>query len=339
MARNRVRSSHAGRDARLDMLRGVALLCMFVAALAPSAWLPQAMPYVHYLALPLFVLIMGMSAQRSAEERPNLVTAFVRAGIRAIALAALGLWLTSWGANVDVVLIYLALPTVLAAILARCSSLLLWVGIGVGWLATQATRVTFAPDRAKAAGRHDELGVWLWDAVATGVHYRGVEILAYVCAGILLARNVTHARGQRASLAVGGVVLLAAAVALRTLAEAGTVHAAAYSGSRAAVALSLCLTVGVAALWFAAVPAKGRVPALEAIGGMTLSAYVLLIAFLAWFVSENQADTPANVGVNFAILSGLAFGLCWAWRTSINHDVLRRGPIEGPLALVTGIFR
>ena len=321
------------------MLRGLALFSMFVAHMAPGPGPGAILDYSEYVTAPLFAMLIGMGAQRSAEGSSNLVSAFVRAGIRAAVLVALSLWLTTWGAQVDIVLIYLALPTLLAPVLARFPSTVLWVLGGVGWLATHTALTAFATDRADALVRHDQLGVWLWDVTFTGMHYRGIEMLAYLCAGILTARSLRHDEVTRPVFAAGGVALMAVGIGIELLGRTGRLAAAEYSGTRPAIAVALCLIVGFTWLWFAVVPKHLTFSPLAIAGSMSLSVYVLQIAYLAWYVTQYRPGAGDDTWPNLALVTVGTFAAAWLWRTQIRNERLRPGPIEGPVGVITGIFR
>lgn len=339
-ARGRTRSPAraSGRDTRVDLLRGVALLLMFVAHCAPSPGPLRLFALSEFATAPLFVLLIGVGAQLGDRGARGLPVTFVRAGIRAAVLVALGLWLDSWGAQVDIVLTSLALPTLLAPVLARCRTSVLIALATASWAAGPVVRDWGRDHRARALAHSDDLGAHLWDVVAAGEHYRFSTFLAFLCLGIVVwrAHATQHANVRSAS---AGLVAVLAAAGLIAAKNAGRIRFEPYSGDRLEVFFTLLLVGGLAAVWFAVVPKTTHLPALATAGSMTLSVYVVQIAYLAWVARALRPGEADDSWANVGVLCVAALALPTLWRSLAPREPWVRGPIEGPTSTLTRIVR
>lgn len=337
MARART-VARSDRDTRVDMLRGIALISMFVAHVAPSQGPAGILEYSEFATAPLFALLIGMGGQLSSRGVRGIVGAFVRAGIRGVVLVALGLWLETLGAQIDIVLVYLALPVVLAPFLALLPDLGVFAVGAAAWAATPVAYSHFGADKMQAAIRHDQLGVRLWDSVATGHNYRLIELLVHVCAGILIARWYQRGASQ-AHMGLAGGALLFVVGALSLLNKTGRVDIVAYQPDRMVTFFCLALVAGFALLWLAVIPASWSIPPLSVAGAMTLTVYALQIIYLAWYVKYYMPGHPDDSWANLAVLiiGGLVFPMLW--QRLVRSSPWNKGPIEGPTALITNIFR
>ena len=332
-----------GRDDRIDMLRGLALLSMFVAHCAPSPGPLRLLNLSEYTTAPLFALAIGLGAQAADRGWSGLIPALVRAGIRAAVLVVLGLWLETLGAQVDIVLVALALPTVLAPLLVRLPKWSLMILAGALWAGGPTFRASATPAYLDAVTRHDTLGVRLWQVVAVGEHYRLTTLLVFTVVGILLWRRragVDAAPARIDRLVAGCAVASLLCAALLMVAEqTGRIHFEPYSGSRPEVAFTVFLVGGFAALWLSLAPRSLSGGPLAAAGSMTLSLYALQIIYLAWFVRVAKPGATDDSWANVAVLSAGALVVAWAWRLLVRTEPWNKGPIEGPTTVVTRIFQ
>lgn len=331
-------ASREGRDPRVDGLRGLALLSMFVAHCAPSPGPFRLFDLTEFLTAPLFALLIGIGAQLGDRGARALPATFVRAGIRAAVLVVLGLWLDGLGAQVDIVLVYLALPTLLAPVLARLPSVWLW-GLGVVcWAATPVLASQFADRLTRAQTQHDDLGTWLWRVTFAGEHYRLTSLLVFVCCGILIRRLLASRPAQREA-ALFGAGLLGVAVIVMALKTSGRVAFAPYDGSHLEIFFDVALTCGVALIVLALVPAHWMPNALSVAGSMTLSVYALQILYLAWYVTRVAPGQTDDSWANVVVLCVGGLALPMLWRSLVVREPWTRGPLEGPVALVTAPLR
>lgn len=318
------------------MLRGLALVAMFVAFCAPGPGPFRLVELTHYVTAALFALLIGVGAELGDRGSRGVPAAFVRAGIRAAVLVALGLWLETWGSHIDVVLTYLALPTLFAPLLARLPVGGLVALATALWASAPYFKEQFAPDAAAAASRGDTVGAHLWNIVFTGEHFRLTTLLVFTCLGVVLWRAMSSVRLNWHIAALGAVALLIAGGIL--LAEQdGRLRIEPYSGTHLEVFLTVLLTVGISALWLGLWPEHLDVALLSVAGAMTLSVYVLTVAYLAWTTNSGVASSAAT-WANVAVLTVGGLVLPLLWRSAVPREPLTKGPIEGPTAVVTRLL-
>ncbi|WP_281711394.1 hypothetical protein [Dermacoccus nishinomiyaensis] len=333
MSPRRARRGVHRRDARVDMLRGLALVSMFVAHCAPDDGPFRLAALTEFATAPLFALLIGISAMLADRGNAGLTVAFVRAGVRAAVLVALGLWIEPWGAQVDVVLVYLALPTLLAPLLARLPDTVLLGIATMSWAAAPALLSWGRTRSTEALVAGDDVGHRLWDVVVAGPHYRLTTLLVFTCLGIVLWRWTRAVPAWSAGLA--GLVALAGAALLMAAKTSGRLAFEPYDGSHLEIVLEALLVGGFALAWFAVVPERFCLPALAAAGSMTLSVYVLQIAYLAWYVRELHPGERDDAWGNVGVLCVGALVLPMAWRSLVSREPWSRGPLEGATAAVT----
>lgn len=334
----RAPASVRGRDTRVESLRGLVLVAMFVAHCAPSPGPLRLFNLTEFATAPLFALLIGIGAELGDRGSRGLPAAFVRAGILAAVLVALGLWLETWGAQVDIVLLYLALPTLLAPLLARLPVTAL-AGVATAlWASAPYFMESFGSKAAEAAVRGDQVGARLWNVVFTGTHYRLTTLLVFTCIGIILWRAMSSVRLNWHIAAAGAFSLLLAA-GLMLAKEAGRIDFEPYSGTHLEVAFCALLVVGISGVWLGLAPDHVDIPLLSVAGAMTLSVYVVQIGYLAWYVRSYAPGRPDDSWANVAILTALGVVLPLLWRSAVPREPLTKGPIEGPTAVLTRIFR
>ena len=105
------------------------------------------------LASPLFALVLGLSAQILLQRTPRSGRALmlVQQGIRGVVLIALGLWLSTWGTWVAVVLSFLGVVLIVGVPLLLLST---------RWVAVIAVAVAVLSDPVNAWARQT-----LWSVV------------------------------------------------------------------------------------------------------------------------------------------------------------------------------
>ena len=315
------------------MLRGLALVSMFVAHCAPDDGPFRLAALTEFATAPLFALLIGISAMLADRGNAGLTVAFVRAGVRAAVLVALGLWIEPWGAQVDVVLVYLALPTLFAPPLARLPDTVLLGIATTSWAAAPALLSWGRTRSTEALVAGDDVGHRLWDVVVAGPHYRLTTLLVFTCLGIVLWRWTRAVPAWSAGLA--GLVALAGAALLIAAKTSGRLAFEPYDGSHLEIVLEVLLVGGFALAWFAVVPERFCLPALAAAGSMTLSVYVLQVAYLAWYVRELHPGERDDAWGNVGVLCVGALVLPMAWRSLVSREPWSRGPLEGATAAVT----
>lgn len=328
----------ARREHNVDMLRGLALVSMFVAHCAPGGGRTLLFALSEFATAPLFALLIGVGAQLADRGTRMLPVVFVRAGVRAAVLVALGLWLETWGAHVDVVLCYLALPTLLAPLLARLPTGALLVLATTAWAAAPALMDWGRLRSARALSEGDELGHRLWDVVLAGEHYRLTSLLVYTCLGIIV-RRVVRGHDRRWFWVFAGLAALGLVALLLLARTSGRITFEPYDGSHLEIVFDVLLVGGFATSWFALVPERAGIPVLAAAGGMTLSVYVLHIAYLAWYVRVLHPGQRVDAWGSVVLLCAGASVLPMLWRSLVSRDPWVRGPIEGPTSAVTRLVR
>lgn len=333
----RAPASASGRDHRVDILRGLALVAMFLAHCAPSPGPLRLVDLTEFVTAPLFALLIGVGAELGDRGSRGLPAAFARAGLRAAVLAVLGLWVSTWGAQVDVVLLYLALPTLLAPILARLPLGALGALAAACWAAAPFFADHFAAKVLDGKTRGDEVSARLWDVVFTGERYRLSTLMVFTCLGAVLWRLMSSVRSNWHVATIGAVSLLAA-TGLMLAKQDGRVHFEPYSGTHLEVAFSALLAVAVAALFLGLWPEHVDVPLLSVAGAMTLSVYVMQVAYLSWYAHSHAATVTDDSWANVAVLTLGGLMLPLLWRSAVPREPLTKGPIEGPTAVVTRLF-
>ncbi|MGV3016151.1 hypothetical protein [Rothia sp. 88186D007BW] len=329
----------AGRVIGIDLARCAALISMFIAQTAPSGGPGGVLNLSEFLAAPLFAFLLGAGALYSS-QRMSFPALFASSVVRAIALIALGLYIGTWGAQVDIVLEYLGLLSLLMAPLVFLPSwVLIILAVGSWWFAASA-RTFFQPQAIQAA-MEGSYTAYLYEWMFTGYNYQVFTLLAYACIGAVLAALIECwgvwgdvALALLGSLVTGGLFWYSRFAVAEFLP---------YTSSRLEIAFSLaaCLaTLGWCCLLARTLAGREHLAgALLGAGRMTLSLYVLQIAVLALY--SNYAPTyglPA-ADDSWAMMVGLILGallFAWVWQRLLGYTVLGRGPLETPLAWVSG---
>lgn len=332
----------AGRLVIPDVLRGVAIFAMLVAHGAPlvmdAPWGVTAITgALNDVASPLFALVMGMSAQLVLQrENGSVSRVSVQQVARAAILIALGLWLSTWGSWVAIVLSYLGVTLLVGAPLlllsSRAVAVVLVLVVAVSEPLLVELRRLLGP---LVAQQPLLLAPAEW--IGLGPHYRLVNLLPMFLAGALLLRAGIPA-SSRASLTAALIGLVGVGV---DQAAASLPGFAAASGSW----IDTLGDVGLVALAYAAVSALAgiRTPAVRrlvdavfvpfrACGSLALSLYVLQIALIAWWSSQGLGWRGTHLVPWLVLVPGLmTLGTLW-WR------LVGLGPVEWVMGVVTGRY-
>lgn len=285
----------------VDIARGLALVSMYVAHVAPSGGPGKILDLSEFLTAPLFALLIGMGTTLAA-ARPLFVRgALLRAGL----LVVCGLALTPLPAQIVIVLVHLGVLTALLIPLVRTPS---WV------LATVA-----AISAVVSPLLSDAVQVW-----GTVWPYRMLTMLTWGCLGLVLGRHLDAPR--RAWLAVlGASTLLTGAllVAKRTVWDFRV-----YDGSLGDTATGAGLAVLVLAAAILAPWPRWLAEPLRLSGQMSLSLYILHTLILSAIALVRPSDDGWDA-LALLIITTWAFALAW-------HRFVpdARGPVEALPKLV-----
>lgn len=320
-----------------DVLRGVAIVAMLIAHANP--FLPQLPTVVRFaignindLASPLFALVMGMSAQIVWNASLRAGTTLLQQTIRGILLIALGIWMSTWGSWVAIVLSPLGLLLIVGVPLLLLSSRLLAAVLAI-------VVVLGAPLNELARGRIAELMTSniivrdLADWTVLGHSYRFTNLLPFFLLGALLLR--AGLRRDRAMWIMLGFAPLAYAV--RPVLEKVLHQPAAVSGSYPDTLHDVGLvfaTYGVVVLLATRTPLPRVVGALFAPlriwGQLALSLYLLHVAIVT--VWMRTAGFPAqNIPLGWASVVILPLLIAWLWWRFVGT-----GPVEWLMGAVSG---
>lgn len=329
----------AGRVIGVDLARCAALISMFVAHVAPGRGPGGVFNLSEFLAAPLFAFLLGAATFLSS-QRMSFSALFASSVVRAIALVAVGLYIGSWGAHVDIVLEYLGLLSLLMAPLVFLPRWALGIlAVASWWFAAQAGDY-FAPQYtdALADGSHTAYLVqWMF----TGPNYQVFTLLTYACAGAVIATFMERwgVLGDTALAVVGST----AAGALFWYSRTAVPEFLPYTSSRLEIAFSLsaCLAAtGWCCLLARALASREALLApLILAGRMTLSLYVLQVAALAIYASYAPGRGLPSADDSYPMMVGLILGallFAWLWDRLLGHTPVHRGPLETPLAWISG---
>jgi uncharacterized protein len=325
-----------------DVLRGIAILAMLIAH--AKRLLPEMSGSASFvtgnisdLASPLFALVFGLSAQILLQRTPRTSRALmlVQQGIRGVVLIALGLWLTTWGTWVDIILSYLGVVLILGVPLLFLST---------RWVVVIAVAVAAVSDPVNGWAREA-----LWPVIAGGASpvvaytsywvflgdsYRVTNLLPFFLLGALLMRH--GFTRDRALWIMAGVAPLAYVV--RPVLERVTRSPEAVSGSIPDtlhdVGLVFATYVVIVLLATVRQPRPARAIAivfepLRAIGATALSIYLFHIGLLALMTRWGYVPIWDGYAQWAAIVVGVT-AIGWVWWRFIGV-----GPVEWLLGWVT----
>lgn len=331
--------STTGRIIGVDIARCMALLSMFVAHVAPSGGPAGVLNLSEFLTAPLFALLIGVSAYLSS-ERMSFPVLFASSVVRGIVLIAVGLYIDTWGAQVDIVLAYLGVLSIAIAPLVFLPAWVLGALSLICWWFAATAKTYFAASYMEQVLADGYLH-YAYQWVFTGAYYQAFTFLAYACMGAVFAR----ALGDWG--AIGDTVTAVAATGLAGLvywyATSNLPEFLPYTADRTEIAFNLFLSVAV--LGWSCLLARvfaSRSHLLDPLvvtGRMTLSLYVLQIGVLALYARYAPAYGLPLRDDSWAMMAGLILGavlFAWGWDRLLGGTFARRGPLETPLAWVSG---
>lgn len=331
-----------GRDPAVDLVRGVAVICMIIAHVrvwAPITSVPAkaAVLVVNNVASPLFALVMGVSVgivlTRSA--RPVTGTSFiVRNLVRGLLLIAIGVGLEQLHTFVAIVLMSLGATLVVAAPFAllpvRVLAGVALLTFAVGPVVNAAARAALDLTRVYSRAWLDQVLQWL----VLSTHYRVVSLLPFALIGIVLARRgLTRAValwtvlvGLAAGVGVGLLRLGGVGIGVSEVAS-GDLPDALLDVALAGCALEVVVLVA-RSTW--AEPVVAALAPVRAVGAVALTAYVLHVGLISVVM---RALGPVAYEHWPVLTSGILLATvltCWFWWVLVG-----RGPVERLMALVS----
>ena len=311
----------------VDVARGLAIVGMLVLHTVPAAAAPilqilvgESRPQI------LFAILDGVALGLICRTAPTHRQARRIISVRAVAFVALGLWLTSLGSGVVVILdsygIYflLVLPVLFAPgwLIATIAALLLVAG---PWV---TTALAGTPESAEFIPITAQIDAWLF----TGA-YPAVVWLGYVFVGLLAARTDAFAtrHGLRIA-AVCGCVGVAVALAAPWLSEVSEWTRPVVLAGTTALMLGLVAALG----WLLDVRGSARLSRtllapLAALGSMPITVYAVHVVALAVLA---HVGAPQQSLPTFAILLASLAAFATVWR-----PILGRGPLERAIRALT----
>lgn len=343
MSGRRSRTSPA-RVIGVDVARALAVLAMFVAHTAPVAGPAGVFTMTNYIAAPLFAMVLGAGAQLGWRGGGRYDRYLAIALVRAVVLFVVGLLLVRAGAQIVIVLPWLAVLLVICAVLVRLSTTLIGVVAALLFAAAPAIQswgLSHLPGTGASLGNVviPDAGMakaWLSDLAVTGADYRLIDLTVWAAIGILAMRRWGGGGAGRAGeQLVAGVLALGLAGVLKLVWRGEFLP---YDGSHLTLAFSALACVGILALSLAAGQVVGG-RALEpfvAVGQMAFSLYVIQVIVLGLWVRSHPTD---NTWPTFAGTIIGAFTVALVWRVLVTSGPLRRGPVEGAMALLTSPLR
>ena len=325
------------RDVRVDAVRGVALVSMYLAHCAPTAGPGQVITLSEYATYPLFALLVGVGAELGTRTAARAW--WVGPLVRGAVLLAAAQVIEDWGAQIFIVLAHLGVLTWLTAPLVRAPSLVV-AGVGLGSLLAAPHLYSFSSGWTVAGSPGGEPTLRLARFLVADWPYQIVAMVFFAAVGILLTRYLLRptrfSHVQRLGI---GAACGAAAVAWIGLHEAGVFAMAAYDVTYRVLTFDALLVVAVTLVvaGAAGLLPRAAVP-LAAMGGMSLSLYCLHVAWLGYDVRELHPGAVDDSWTNVALLVFGSAVLALAWRAVVRLEPWRRGPLEGPVAAVVRLL-
>lgn len=329
-----------------DVLRGFAIVAMLVAHSSPllsidSGAARLAIASLNDVASPLFALVMGMSAAIVVDRTPLDARArwilIAQNSARGLILVLLGVWLSTWGSWISIVLAPLGLTLLVGTPIVLLRSR--WVAVVMAVVAAIGAPIVAAVTTATASGMSVENPVarLLVQNFFTDSHYRVLNLLPFFLAGALLLRH--GFKRDRACWIL--LVVAVAAYPLRPLWTRITgepVALGSYSDTLHDIGLVFFVYVVVvvmASIRVTRMKAIVRVifMPLRVIGTLALSIYVLQVGVVAVIALYDVELRPSSAGVGLALATLIvigvpALGALWWY-------FLGDGPIERLVRLAT----
>ncbi len=324
----------SGRLDGLDAARGLAVVAMLVAGLAPAGWV---LGFAEYLTAPLFAVIVGVSMGLHLHERQPAVGWFLLQNLeRGLLLVVLGVLLQQVYAPLVVTLPHVGL---LVLVLAPLAVLLHRAPVlTVGVAAAGAVLGQIIRERVQAAIDADATGEvtgWvghLLDWLVLGESCRVSSLLPMALAGLALATVLRRATEPPEAYAVAGVLFVAAAAA-RLLGGGSAEGSVPSSGSTASVVGGTFLAAGVVVASFLLLHRSRRagvgwlLAPVVATGRLALTAYTTHIMVLA-LVGVLRGGADDDSWVLLFATTAVVLGSCWVlerrWGTGPLEWVVHR---------------
>ncbi|WP_237209126.1 DUF418 domain-containing protein [Rothia nasimurium] len=328
-----------GRIIGVDVARFAALAGMFVAHTAPSRGPAGIFNFSEFYTGALFALLVGTSTMLSARSM-NFSTLFASCVVRGIFLIVLGMYLTSWGAQVDIVFQYLGvLNFVLPLIVFIPWWLVLTIGVAATWAALPAQEY-FSPHYIQAVMEESYLA-YFYQWVFTGTNYPVVALLPAACAGVVVGALLDRwgvwgdvGLFVVSAVATAGLFWYSRSAVDEFLPNTSTPLEIGFSLVSALAVLGFCCLV---ARLFAT--REVILAPLIYAGRMTLTLYTLHIGVLAIYAHYAPHYGLPVADDSYPMMFGLILGallFAWVWQRLLGQTFLRRGPLETPLAWISG---
>lgn len=331
----------------LDLARALAIYGMFASHVGDTGLRGSDAQGWHWLVYAegrssaLFAVLMGVTVVLMARKSTAAHTR-CRLVVRAGMLIALGYALEFLQTPVDVILVNLGVMMLMAAVALRWPTAVLAAAsavlAGAGWWITQGLL-----DASSWAGVDGFVVVEkLWS-----YHYPAVAWMAYVLAGMALARLALDSGLVQAAMALAGLVLAGASIGVGLAmhgAEWASLEAHSYTPFEVVSNLGVVLLVLAGCLWLAPRARRLLFPII-ATGSMALTAYVAHILVIR-VAGDPVVWDPSNTFLVALCLGVTAFATAWrlwlgagplerwitAWSTGVANKraPLARSPQSAP---------
>jgi hypothetical protein len=236
---------------------------------------------------------------------------------------------------VYIVLAFLGVLTFVAAPLARVGS---WVVAGVGiaalllapWLNGLATAWT--PNQLGGVRTYHLVTFLVVGGPDFDGPYQLASMVFFAALGILATRHLLDGPAAAVGLVCGAATAFGV-----LLYETGTVTMLPYHVTFQVLTFDAVL---ILAIFLVGVAVAHQLPTLveplAGIGSMSFSLYSLQILWLWYDVTELHPGASDDSWLNVVLLTGGSVALAYAWRAAVHIEPWRRGPLEGPVALLVG---
>ncbi len=298
-----------------DLARGLAVLSMLIAHVAPGGGVPVLS---EFLTAALFACLVFVSLALSWFNRKVSFGRWaIIQGMRGVILVVVGELLQPLYAQIVVVLQALGLLTVVGAVLVPLVAKRPRVALGLALVLSVASPVVM--DGARSLPVSSPFLAWWVDLLFTGTSYRLSTFLVFGLVGVvllgLIRSNAWSTR--RGILFAAGVTVTAVLVLAADQLTAQRLDP--YSGSTLEILFN-SLLVAVVVLWSAVLESRFGsdrtdrfLAPVTATGRMAFTAYVLQILILALtvrlFLNGGRDDSWIVLGA----LTVLIVGFCWLW--------------------------
>jgi len=344
--------SKTARVASLDVVRGLAIVCMLIAHGMPFFWttgVPEGLAWltgaINDVASPLFGLAMGAAAalvwSRPGLEPARRVLTDTARGIIVFALGILLVELDTWVAivlHVLGVLMVIGIPiAALGGAAIRSGSrrptllgLLATVTVASFVLAPWITRVLAPTEQRRPNGA---LGGWgeIWVALMAGHSYRAVSLLPFFALGALLAATGWLSRPRHLVLRILPIAVVLVIGYVATGGFGGMNLSGDHVDQARDLTLVLMATV-LAGLLVAWRPVRGLGRIVALLGTVALSLYALQLLILRPLMEVGAWQTSVFWGwVCMLTLVLVPSAVLIGWRRFLGP-----GPLERMVALATG---